>query len=98
MAFSLRPVRLRALLLALLLASIVFAAPAFADDPEADGDAGLSAVVLRSIFTEPDANLAHNIPNLRVTVGGGGRSLQLPLPLRNHRRRNPLGLRHLRSR
>ena len=71
MAFSLRPVRLGALLLALLLASIVFAAPAFADDPEADGDAGLSAVVLRSIFTEPDANLAHNIPNLRVTVGGG---------------------------
>ena len=71
MAFSLRPVRLGALLLALLLASIVFAAPAFADDPEADGDAGLSAVVLRSIFTEPDAHLAHNIPNLRVTVGGG---------------------------
>ena len=71
MAFSLRPVRLGALLLALLLASIVFAAPTFADDPEADGDAGLSAVVLRSIFTEPDAHLAHNIPNLRVTVGGG---------------------------
>ena len=70
MAFSLRPVRLGALLLALLLASIVFAAPTFADDPEADGDAGLSAVVLRSIFTEPDAHLAHNIPNLRVTVGG----------------------------
>ena len=71
MAFSLRPVRLGALLLALLLASIVFAAPTFADDPEADGDAGLSAVVLRSVFTEPDAHLAHNIPNLRVTVGGG---------------------------
>ena len=70
MAFSLRPVRLGALLLALLLASIVFAAPTFADDPEADGDAGLSAVALRSIFTEPDAHLAHNIPNLRVTVGG----------------------------
>ena len=70
MGFSLRPVRLGAVLLAVLLASIVFAAPTFADHPEGDSDAGLSAVVLRSIFTEPDAHLAHNIPNLRVTVGG----------------------------
>ena len=69
MAFSLRPFRLGALLFALLLASIVFAAPTFADHPEDDGDASLSAVVKRSIFTEPDAHLAHNIPNLRVTSG-----------------------------
>ncbi len=69
MAYSLRPFRLGALLFAVLLASIVFAAPTFADHPEADSEAGLSAVVLRSVFTQPDAHVAHNIPNLRVTSG-----------------------------
>ncbi len=64
MAFSLRPFRFGGLLFALLLAGIAFAAPTFADS-----HAGLSAVVLRSVFTEPDAHLAHNIPDLRVTVG-----------------------------
>ena len=65
MTLALRPARLGGLLFALLLAGIAFAAPTFADS-----HAGLSAVVLRSIFTEPDAHLAHNIPDLRVTVGG----------------------------
>ena len=70
MAFFSRPVRNGALLLGLLLAGIAFAAPTFAEHPDEASDAGLSAVVLRSNFTQPDAHLAHNIPNLRVTVGG----------------------------
>ena len=62
----LRPGRFGAVLLAVLLVS-AFAAPTFAEYPE--GGDGLSAVVVRSAFAEPDAHLAHNIPDLRVTVG-----------------------------
>ena len=64
MTLALRRVRRGALLFALLLVGIAMAAPALADS-----HAGLSAVVQRSVFTEPDVHLAHNIPNLRVTSG-----------------------------
>lgn len=64
-----RSVRLGALLFAVLLAGIAFGAPAFADHREGHGDVGLSAVVMRNVFTEPDAHLAHNVPDLRVTDG-----------------------------
>ena len=64
MTIPLRPARLGALLFAVLLASVAFAAPTFGDS-----HTGLSAVVLRSVFTDPDVHLTHNIPDLRVTVG-----------------------------
>jgi len=64
-----RAVRFGALLLAVLVAGAAFAAPTFADHPEGESDAGISAVVSRSAFTEPDAHLAHNVSDLRVTVG-----------------------------
>ncbi len=64
MTLVLRHTRLGALLFAMLLAGIAVVAPTFADS-----HAGLSAVVVRSDFAEPDAHLAHNIPDLRVTVG-----------------------------
>ena len=41
---------------------LIFASGFYTPDP--------SAVVKRNIFTEPAATLAHNIPDLRVTVGG----------------------------
>ncbi len=66
MTISLRPIRLGALLFALLVAGIAAAAPTLADSHD-----GLSAVVTRSVFAEPDAHLTHNIPDLRVTVGDG---------------------------
>ncbi|MCY3784772.1 MAG: hypothetical protein OXG79_13460 [Chloroflexi bacterium] len=66
MTFTLRRARLGALLVALLLISIAIAAPSFADS-----HASLSAVVTRSTFFEPDAHLAHNVPDLRLTVGDG---------------------------
>ena len=64
--------RVGALLFAVLLAVIAFAAPTFADHPDEASDASLSAVVLRSVHTQPDDHLVHNIPDLRVTVGGVG--------------------------
>ncbi len=64
MTRSLRPVRLGGLLFAVLLATVAFAAPTLGDS-----HTGLSAVVVRSVFVEPDDHLAHNIPDLRVTVG-----------------------------
>ncbi|MCY4114082.1 MAG: hypothetical protein OXG33_09115 [Chloroflexi bacterium] len=66
MVISLRPIRFGALLFALIVAGIATAVPTFADS-----HGGLSAVVTRSDFAEPDAHLAHNIPDLRVTVGDG---------------------------
>ena len=66
MTRSLRPLRLGGLLLAVLLASAAFAAPTLGDSHD-----GLSAVVTRSAFNEPDVHLTHNIPDLRVTVGDG---------------------------
>ena len=66
MTIPLRPIRLGALLFALLVTSIAVVAPTFADSHD-----GLSAVVTRSVFAEPDAHLTHNIPNLRLTVGDG---------------------------
>ena len=66
MTIPLRPARLGAALLAVLLVG-AFATPTFAEHHE--GDAGLSAVVVRSEFAEPDAHLAHNIPDLRLTIG-----------------------------
>ena len=66
MAISLPPVRVGALVLALLLVG-ASDAPAFAE--HAVGGDGLSAVVVRSAFAQPDVHLAHNIPDLRVTAG-----------------------------
>jgi len=66
MTIPLRPVRYGALLFAVLLAGIAFAAPTVADS-----HSNLSAVVVRSDFAEPDAHLTHNIPDLRLTVGDG---------------------------
>ena len=42
--------------------------PALADDPPPTSQ--LSAVVLQSAFTQPDDHLAHNIPDLRLTIDG----------------------------
>jgi len=36
---------------------------------EADGHSDISAMVQRSVFNKPDSDLAHNIPDLLVTVG-----------------------------
>ena len=56
--------RLRATVLGL----IALPAPALADDPSPTSQ--LSAVVLQSAFTQPDDHLAHNIPDLRLTIDG----------------------------
>ena len=61
-------VRLRTTLLSLLLALIALPAPVLADDPPPTSQ--LSAVVLQSAFTQPDDHLAHNIPDLRLTIDG----------------------------
>lgn len=66
MTLALRSARLGALLFVLLVAAIAAAVPTFADS-----HSNLSAVVTRSDFAEPDAHLAHNIPDLRLTVGDG---------------------------
>ena len=64
--------RLRAtilgLFLGLFLGLIALPAPALADDPPPTSQ--LSAVVLQSAFTKPDDHLAHNIPDLRLTIDG----------------------------
>ena len=60
--------RLRATILGLFLGLIALPAPALADDPPPTSQ--LSAVVLQSAFTKPDDHLAHNIPDLRLTIDG----------------------------
>ena len=60
--------RLRATILGLFLGLIALPAPVLADDPPPTSQ--LSAVVLQSAFTQPDAHLAHNIPDLRLTIDG----------------------------
>ncbi len=54
-----------------LLAFVAFAAPVVADQHDADemATSGPSAVVERSAFTQPDATLGHNIPDLSLSVG-----------------------------
>ncbi|MDE2903022.1 MAG: hypothetical protein OXP73_08325 [Chloroflexota bacterium] len=65
MAISLTPVRVGAVLLAVLLVG-ASTAPALAEHP-AGGD-GLSGVVQRSAFTQPNETLGHNIPDLTLSV------------------------------
>ena len=65
MTSSLRRARFGALLFAVVLAGIAFAAPTVADS-----HTNLSAVVVRSDFAEPDVHLAHNIPDLLLSVRG----------------------------
>ena len=60
--------RLRATILGLFLGLIALPAPVLADDPPPTSQ--LSAVVLQSAFTQPDDHLAHNIPDLRLTIDG----------------------------
>ena len=54
-----------------LLALVAFVAPVVADQHDEDEMAttGLSAVVRHSAFTQPDASLGHNIPDLVLSVG-----------------------------
>ena len=63
-----RPRRLGGILLASILTLAAFATPVLADSAPAD-DASSAAVVKRHSFTEPDATLSHNIPDLSVTIG-----------------------------
>ena len=60
--------RLRATILGLFLGLIAFPAPTLADD--SPPTSRLSTVVLQSAFTQPDDHLAHNIPDLRLTIDG----------------------------
>ena len=62
-----RVFQLRLILLSLIAALVAVPAPAIADDPSPNS--GFTATVLRTSFTQPDAHLAHNIPDLRLTVG-----------------------------
>ncbi|MDE2766740.1 MAG: hypothetical protein OXI70_01450 [Chloroflexota bacterium] len=65
--------RLAAVLVSSPLSLVVFASPVVADQHAEDemASGGLSAVVQRSAFTQPDATLGHNIPDLVVSVGDG---------------------------
>ena len=55
-------------MLALLLATLVaLPTAAYANDPPPTSQ--LVATVLRTTFSQPDPHLAHNIPDLRLTVG-----------------------------
>ncbi len=68
-----RPRRLGAILLTLLVGIVALPVTALADTPPADETtptATLSAVVQRRTFTKPDERLAHNIPDLLVTIAG----------------------------
>ena len=59
------------MLLASLLALVAFVTPAVADET-AVGDmatGGLSAMVRQAAFAEPVETLAHNIPDLLVSIG-----------------------------
>ena len=58
---------LRIILVSLLATVVTFPAPALADEPPPTSQ--FSATVLRNSFTTPAAHLAHNIPDLRLTVG-----------------------------
>lgn len=63
--------RLGVILLATVVALVVFVTPVVADQHDQDEMAsdGLSAVVQRSAFTQPDESLGHNIPDLMLSVG-----------------------------
>lgn len=65
-------IRLVSILLASVFVLMAFATPVVADQHDEDEMAatGLSAVVQRSAFTQPDESLGHNIPDLMVSVGG----------------------------
>ena len=60
-------VRPRLILLGLLATLVALSAPVFADEPPPASQ--FAAVVLRNSFTQPDTQLAHNVPDLRVTIG-----------------------------
>ena len=70
--------RLVGVFLTLVLAFVALTTPVMAGHPggekesasEADGHSDISAMVKRSVFNKPDSDLAHNIPDLLVTVGG----------------------------
>ena len=66
-----KPRRLGAILLASLLAIVAFVTPVIAANPAADemASGGLSAMVRQAAFAEPDETLAHNIPDLLVSIG-----------------------------
>ncbi len=66
MAKSLSPVRVGAVLLAVLLVG-ASTAPALAE--HSVGGDGISTVVQDSAFTQPDETLDHNIPDLMLSVG-----------------------------
>ncbi len=66
-------------LAATLLALGAFAAPVLADShpaeeatptPQVDSQPVFSAIVQRQSFTQPDESLAHNVPDLLVTIAG----------------------------
>lgn len=59
--------RLQSALVFLLAALLALPALALADDPPPTSR--LAGTVLRTSFIQPDAHLAHNIPDLRLTVG-----------------------------
>ncbi len=69
--------RLIGIIFALILAFVATATPAFAGHPGeekstahgAGGDSGIAAKVKRSAFIWPDEELAHNVPDLHVTMG-----------------------------
>ena len=70
--------RVVGILLTLILAFIASATPALAGHPGeetatasgADSHSRISAKVKRSVFTQPDDYLAHNIPDLRAKIAG----------------------------
>ena len=69
--------RLVGVCLTLILAFVALATPALAAHPgeettpasEADGHSKISAMVQRHVFVRPDDDLAHNIPDLLVSIG-----------------------------
>lgn len=60
--------RLETTIRVLLLAALV-AVPAVAHADEPPSTSQFSATVLRNGYTQPAAHLAHNVPDLRVTIG-----------------------------
>ncbi len=64
------PIRLVSILLASLFVLVAFVTPVMADQHDQDDmtSGGLSAVVQRSAFTQPDETLGHNIPDLTLSV------------------------------
>lgn len=59
--------QLRFIVLCAFAALVTIPALALADDASATSQ--FSTVVLRNAFSKPDAHLAHNVPDLRVTIG-----------------------------